>query len=423
MATLRLDVRFPSASSPIGLVAELRTVGSDGRSKVDRTFEVNANYEHLITDLPAGTWEVRVLAPAGPAVSGEVDLTVGGDERLVLNIAGPKAARMVRPTTSALNVPRRRGSATGVMRKNELALSDGYRGSVQASADSPDGLKVVTLQLGVDRPSDDFGAVQHWRLLARCVEGEVTPRAALAARPINTAGLATLVGRLNVRFTELPRSGRRVFATVEQAGRMRLHAVPTPFPSDILGEGICLSVDAEAWGSLRSSIVLADPRYAGIVAYLASGAVVAASQLVGDGVDALALNALRSKRASPLGASAAAYVLIGSQNLASDEPWQSWVANLREWFPEVPDGALLDARLQLLTAKTEAQKNAVLPLLKEAVARGLPFYAVGVGWLLQSIRHFPHDRLLSDALPYIERIAAALDMDEPFTTLWIGDNR
>lgn len=422
MATLRLNVRLAGSRSPIGLVAELRNVGNDGRSKVERTFKVLTAGEHMLTNLAPGTWEVRVLAPTGPAVSGDVELAPASDERLVLNVNGPRFPGTAQTTPSRLVVRDRPRPRPDEFLAKSSPRGDGYGGRVFGLAVDTPGLRATTLQLRENRPADDWGTVQRWRSLSRCVDGLVTPRTALAAREVRIAGRSLFGAPLNVRFDPSPIQDRRCFAIVEQAGRMRLHAVPVPFVQDAPENGVRLHARVERDSGLRSSIVLADPTYAGIVAYLASGAVVAAAELVGGDMAALARDALRGKRASPIGASAAAYVLVGSRNLEGDAPWHEWVANLSEWFPDIPDGAVLDARLRLLKARTQAQVDAVAPLLREAVTRGLPFYAVGIGWLMQSLRHFPDDPLLSDVLPWVEKVAAALDMEEAFTTLWVRSN-
>jgi hypothetical protein len=175
-----------------------------------------------------------------------------------------------------------------------------------------------------------------------------------------------------------------------------------------------------------SHVSVDDPLYAGLTGYLASGAASTAVELIqnsgvaifGDYAGSpISTDLLREKKSSPLGACAAAYVLVASADRTDAMPWRPWVKNLADWFEWIPDGAIIEARCRVLAATTQDDLDACLPLVHEAIARGIPSYTVGIGWLLQLMVHFDEDEFIRSAIALIGRVANKLDMAEAFTTL------
>jgi len=427
MATLRLDVRPGDVSPPICMVAELRSVDGKGRSRFERRLEVVAGRELAIDGLAPGTWEVRVLTPTGPMVSGEIDLVAGIEGRLTLQVVQVRSRKPVLEPRSNGSVEARATSAPYDAATTTTGGANEYRGVERAFAEAAsDSVRITVLASKPELASNPVlvsNALERWRSVARCVGGKVSIRRALALRDVGMTIRHPFGEPAEARFDEVARRGRRIFALVESGHGTRLHSVPAPFRPHASENVVLLHARLDSFGDLRSRVELSEPIYGGIVAYLAAGAVVTAAELARGVTRDLTEDALREKRSSPLGACAAAYVLIGSGKSADEAPWHEWVGNLRRWFPDLPDGAILEARLRLSRARTPHQVREVVDLLREAVARGIPFYAVGIGWLVQSLRHFPDDPLLAETLPWIERVADAVDMDEPFTTLRIGGGR
>lgn len=428
MATLTLEVRSAADGSigSVDLVIEIVPVGGRG-ARLAQTVAVATGRVREIRDLSPGPWEVRVVTPAGRMISREVDIDDDGSNEVVrIRLDGPADDR---PTRRKPGSGRPRGLfPDGYLTKSFpspgiRSLGVPFGAGVSDSVDT----RVRVLRGPEIRRASDDEALAAWTDLARCVEGDLTPDRALRARAVGS-GTGPDADEL-VRFPGV-QEGRRIFAVATRGGRRRLHAVPVPFRIHGASGDVVLNRDGVQDGRLTTRVALRDARYAGVVAYLANGDLAAATALlgrVGDDVrgeplDELAVGILRGKMASPLGACAAGYVLLGGDFASGpSQNWHEWIGNLCRMFDWIPDGAIIAARLMLLRAGTEEEARSALGLLREAVLRGLPFYSVGLGWLLGSMRHFPDDPLLAAAASLIQRVAVGLDMDEPFTTLDLGD--
>lgn len=428
MATLTLEIRSAAngLTKSVDLVAEIVPVGGRG-ARLAQTVAVATGGVREIRDLAPGSWEIRVVTPSGRMISREVDVGHDGSNEVVrMRLDGPTDDR---PTRRKPSSGRRRGLfPDGYLTKS--FPSSGIRslgvpfGAGAGSADT----RVRVLRGPETCRVTDAEALAAWTDLARCVEGDLTPDRALRAMAVGSS--AGPDASELVRFPAV-QEGRRIFAMATQGNLRRLHAVPVPFRIHGAPGDVVLNRAGVEDGRLTTRVALHDARYAGLVGYLANGDLAAATALlgrVGDDVrgeplDELAVGILRGKLASPLGACAAGYALLGG-DFASEpsETLHEWIGNLCRRFIWVPDGAVLAARLMLLRASTEEEARSALGPLREAVLRGLPFYSVGLGWLLGSMRHFSDDPLIAAAAPLIQRVAVGLDMDEPFTTLDLGDD-
>ena len=60
------------------------------------------------------------------------------------------------------------------------------------------------------------------------------------------------------------------------------------------------------------------------------------------------------KSDNPFAAAAGAYVLISTQEGPDKQTWHSWVKNLMDWYPWLPDGAIQYGRLRIRDQGSEA---------------------------------------------------------------------
>jgi hypothetical protein len=129
----------------------------------------------------------------------------------------------------------------------------------------------------------------------------------------------------------------------------------------------------------------------------------------------------REKIADPFAAAVGGYFLL----LAGDlERLHNWSANLDEWFPDMPDGAVIHAwHLMRNQGDVELARDRLI----EAAFRGVPFYSCGLRLLVDGLDLFlqqpPQDSALAmarlrDAVGTMSGYAAAARWTEATTTVY-----
>ncbi|MEH3036199.1 MAG: hypothetical protein PGN23_06865 [Sphingomonas adhaesiva] len=419
------------------MVAEIEPMGSR-EDRHRRTVSVSAGEPKRLDDVAPGLWEVRVLTPAGRVLTREIEVidgvvatadfdigvrTASGDRAAYF----PSRSAAPDPIAKGIGLPAVLGRGSAVFRDIVGGIGGtrfgggGIMGRVRARAPETKSVAQVQVRTVPARPVEsDEAILASWAALADALGSRREPdalwSAGEAAQP-SPAGTGIDGGHL---WTVKGVDGARTFALATVAGGRRLHVLPVPWREHELEPGAALSVVGSP--GTASRVVVTEPSYSGLLSYLSHGDVVTAAELVSadeglrpyGGGDAVGM--LQDKRACPLGACAAAYALVGVAVPASEAPWHPWVGNLRRWFPMVPDGAILDARLRLLTARTEGDVAPVAAIVRDALCRGIPFYRQGFDWLLQAMLQFPDDGMLAAAHPLVSRVAATVDVTEVFTT-------
>uniref|UniRef100_A0AAU2JJR4 Uncharacterized protein n=1 Tax=Streptomyces sp. NBC_00049 TaxID=2903617 RepID=A0AAU2JJR4_9ACTN len=201
--------------------------------------------------------------------------------------------------------------------------------------------------------------------------------------------------------------GERQFLLVEAAGSLRLVTLPLPWGA----------TEVEVLVNLRQSptgsavaVAVRDPAVGAGLAYMAQGALDTAARLFTD-VEAM----LYSKFQNPLAAAAGSYVLIGTDHSRGETYWDPWLERLDEGFPWLADGAILRAT-RLLRRPSPDLKEA-RHRLTEAFDRGVPFYTLGLSWLIDGLSAFPDDPACVRRLGEVRRLSWLADMREPFLIL------
>ncbi|MFC9294511.1 hypothetical protein ACFTWH_14455 [Streptomyces sp. NPDC057011] len=201
--------------------------------------------------------------------------------------------------------------------------------------------------------------------------------------------------------------GERQFLVVEAAGSVRLVTLPLPWGD----------TEVEVLVNLRQSptgsavaIAVRDPGVGAGLAYMSQGALDMAARLFTD-VEAM----LYSKFENPLAAAAGAYVLIGTDHTRGETYWDPWLERLADSFPRLSDGAILRA-VRLLRRASPDLRRARDGLI-EAFERGIPFYALGLVWLVDGLSAFPDDPECARRLDEVRRVSWLADMRQPFLIL------
>jgi hypothetical protein len=208
--------------------------------------------------------------------------------------------------------------------------------------------------------------------------------------------------------------GARQFLVVTGATDGYLVTLPSPW-RDVHYRDVLVEVLVNARQSPTGSpvgVTVRDRAMGAGLGYLASGALSAAGRVFED-VEQM----LYSKVTNPLAAAAGAYVLLGTESDPSPKPWHDWVWNLRSWFGWMSDGSILWAAHTLRTAETNAQIDEARAALVEAYQRGVPFYTLGLSWLIDGLSDFPEDDECQAMLKEVQRLSWRVDTRQPFVVL------
>ncbi|GAA3116302.1 hypothetical protein ACFQ0X_40955 [Streptomyces rectiviolaceus] len=200
--------------------------------------------------------------------------------------------------------------------------------------------------------------------------------------------------------------GARQFLVVEAAGSVRLVTLPLPWGTSEVE--VLVNLRQSPTGS-AASVAVRDPAVGAGLAYMAQGALDMAAQLFTD------VEALYSKFQNPLAAAAGAYVLIGTDHSTGEAYWDPWLERLADSFPWLSDGAILRA-VRLLRRASPDREGARKGLI-EAFDRGIPFYTLGLVWLVEGLSAFPDDPECVERLGQARRLSWLADMREPFLIL------
>jgi hypothetical protein len=131
---------------------------------------------------------------------------------------------------------------------------------------------------------------------------------------------------------------------------------------------------------------------------------------------------LYDKRLNPFAAAAGGYVLARTFDRTFSPDWLAWTGNLMNWFPWLPDGAILHGWLQW---KQLGNAEIAQACFHKAVERGVPVFTEGLRMLSQGLAHLPADirnsELTHGMLARARAYAIASDPRQVFTTFY-GDS-
>ena len=140
-----------------------------------------------------------------------------------------------------------------------------------------------------------------------------------------------------------------------------------------------------------------------LLGYLRTGAV--------EGADVTAESLLRQKRRDPIAAAIGGYYLLRTANL---DRLSAWGPNLSQWFPWLPDGAVINGWQHIHAGREhrgdpDRHFGAARRQLIQAAQRGVPVYTEGLRLLVDGLRLLREDAEAEDA-----ELDAALTFIEPF---------
>lgn len=142
------------------------------------------------------------------------------------------------------------------------------------------------------------------------------------------------------------------------------------------------------------------------------------ARAIGDSVTDAAEKLLLDKQEDQAGAAIGAYYLLTAGRL---ERLHDWTNNLANWFPWLPDGAVIHA-WHILRQEQQNVEQARARLL-EAANRGVPLYTRGLRLLLDGLNIFSRradgtDAEVKSALERVGPYATAADWSTPTTSFY-----
>ena len=166
-------------------------------------------------------------------------------------------------------------------------------------------------------------------------------------------------------------------------------------------------------------MIVRDPVLGGMLAYLGRGHLANVRPLVASlDHDGLIERTIRGKRRNPLAACAAAYVALAIFEPGERARWDGWLPNIMNWFPWLPDGAIVHARRIIQQARHSAEKDEALAALKRAYRCGIPYFAVGILHLRDLLMMFStNDPDAREMLEKVSRVTSRIDTGQAFTVL------
>jgi len=280
---------------------------------------------------------------------------------------------------------------------------------------------------GLERAHEDAWALLGQKAVRR------DPLAALAAQPPPVVArvehdaeheLARLGrnGPLGPQERDTGGSGptpRRYVLSSSTSGIVELACVPLPWETETGGPvAVELLVRRDPLpGEATLAMSPRDPNIGPALGYMASGSLANARLLFEQ-----ARELLYGKFRNPLAAAAGGYVLTATEQADERQDWQAWVPNLAMWFPWLPDGAIQHGRLLLRHRRGKEDVDLARAALFAAYDRGLPFYSLGLQWLVDGLSLFAaRDREARTRLAKVQAVAWRANLQQPFTTIRLSD--
>jgi hypothetical protein len=191
--------------------------------------------------------------------------------------------------------------------------------------------------------------------------------------------------------------------------------VPTGMTNDlteILFMHADFNEDADPNTTVTTLVRGGQPAAETLLAYLNQGSLRSAKRIAEQVIEQ-AMELLQGKQRDPFSACIAGYFLLQAGQLGNLD----WMKNLAEWFPSIPDGAVIYGSALLRAGDRVLARSYLL----ETVKHGLPIYTVGLRLLFDNLRVLAQenddDEELGKAIQRIRSVAAYTDWHAQYTTI------
>jgi hypothetical protein len=258
-----------------------------------------------------------------------------------------------------------------------------------------------------------------WNLLSDLVRDAIAPTPPIVCSRIGSHS-NPLTSTFSDEATRIYRlgsgSGRptdRQYVLASLQSSLELASVPLPWST--LGGTLVpveLFIRIGEGNKMTMAFSVLDQYLGAALGYMARGALQSAIHLINQGD---MMDILFDKRESPLAAAAAGYLLLGTQKVTEPAKWHTWIQNLMELFPWLPDGAIQYAWLRLKHGLSPQNVSDARQALTEAYNRGLPYYSLGLQWMVDSFTLLGEE--VGGMSAAVQRVAWRTNMSQPFTTI------
>ena len=419
-----------------------------------REFVYDPDNEHssVLENLEPGTWIVQVDLPAGTDFRQQITLEAGQDGTFIVPAfkqgvfdqpIGPNSP-VVLPTTGGIldlddhqNLERQARKVAGLL--NTVGRFDAYgnHSKVEPNDDGQSRLitEVVAQRGAYDEINTSHGIVctheplkkkesvspdRLWRLptlrneVDLAAEGRSEFFASLSDSDINVKSSSD---EYELQLPTRPDESVRSWLLVRVNESRRLLSVPPEWRAVRKNDPIPYSVHLKSnRGHPTARLYIRDPDVASLVRHMTPNGISDASVLV-----EAAHNWLFHKSENPVAAACGGYVLLA--NKLHDEErarWFSWLENLDNRYPWLPDAAVLRGVLSLQGPKPVRDFVAAAEHFRTAYHRGIPYYSLGCAWLQSGLKKLVNlNDDLADLADHVEMLSRRLDTSAVFSCLRI----
>ncbi|WP_293646934.1 hypothetical protein [Thiolapillus sp.] len=396
--------------------------------------------EETLQDIVPGEYLIQLSLPNGGVITQNFTVQAGEDTRVIITIPheGPHEWSSLHAMTGKFA---QEAVATGGYMRPMAARSQSY---AQLSADPESGYALSWLAPDQNPADGMLSGDQVLRELGELMSRAPDVRSATAklgtAIPVEEpsledgdfalfrfkhGGLQAGESTDDEDFFLGPGSNMdRRFLLQQSAFGAQLISLPTPWTTPQGQEVVELLIKKHSiFEELDYAMTIGDPMINTLLGYINMGAVHLAQRLL-DVEQAQQM--LYEKISYPLAATIGGYVLVLGRNTgeyrSQADVWKSWVENLDHWFEWLPDGAILNASMQLMEKQPDLEK--ARDALMRAFSRGLPYFTFGLKQLLDGMRFFAGkgDAEAQGCLDVLKVIAAGVDSGSPFLTVTVASS-
>jgi hypothetical protein len=211
----------------------------------------------------------------------------------------------------------------------------------------------------------------------------------------------------------------RTFAGVSRHEAIELISLPIPWTIIESGSEAIVEVgvrQVNSSGLFCSAATVSDGVLGALLGYLSSGSLPTVRGMI-----ERAKNNLYYKTLNPFAAAAGGYALVGTALTAKQEEWHSWIRNLMNLFPAIPDGAIQWAQLKLRARRHKSDLTEAREALKATYDRGIPFFSMGIKWLIEGLEWAAaEDSEAARMLIAVREVARRVNYQQPFTSIRIA---
>lgn len=462
MTSISVILRDPHLGMTIeaGAAARLRLIAGPGGGPAGSRWSwsgavpAGSGEERRVSLDAPGVYEIEIILPSGRVLSEQHEVAEGQDLRLSFSASGQRDGPDVRfdregearsdaraPVATTDDPPRERGEdlllggkATRRRRPRRF-LSGGVNGLLNRLPSVGGKPGAPSRPGSVDSPlaalSGRGPAVSTWDVVERLTPG------------LDRNAVVRTISEVFATVTALPATGRnvgadlllwrltaasvpadeRAFAALSTARGVELAVLPLPWAdgSGRASTGVEVTLDGsgDGGGAFRTRVAVHDRLVGGLLAYLSGGNLHGARTILDDLTNGA--SATLGRNASPLAMAAAGYVTMATERSGGAGPRDEELRDLMERHPWLPDGAILYARHKLRFARSVSDVEAARAAVRQAYARGLPFFSAGVENLADALAlAAAGDAELEAMGRTVSTARLRIDPGQAFTVLRVG---